>query len=66
MYDFFIEVYRLQGSELQKVGYMYRLIPVGTTFNKFNRDPDFVFKVTCKQGYRLRLDHPITSYFIYL
>lgn len=62
--DFLIEVYRLKDNPAYQGRYLYRFIPVGTTYNPFNREPDFLFKGSLKAGYSLPIDYPVKSYFI--
>jgi hypothetical protein len=61
-YDFFIEVYRLNlPGNFGEMVYLYRFIPVGTTFNAFSRIPDFSFKGKLKPGHTLGIDAPVRS-----
>lgn len=65
MSDLFIEVYRLRGqADDVNLTYLFREIPVGTTFNKFERDPEFIFKVTFKPPFKLGIDFPVQSYYM--
>lgn len=60
--DFVIEVYRLPGNyPFQQWSYLFRFIPVGTTYNKFSKEPDYVFHGRMKPRYRLGLDSPVLS-----
>jgi hypothetical protein len=58
--DLFIEVHRLQDYPAHS--YLFREIPVGTTFNAFNREPTFMWRVRLQPGFALQLDHPVSSY----
>ncbi len=57
-----IEVYRLQDTPGHS--YLFREIPIGTTFSAFDRQPDFIWKYRLRYKFRsaLVLDHPVSSY----
>lgn len=62
--DFVIEVYKFLPDKETSHRYLYRFIPVGTTFTVLAVDPVFCFKGKFHKGVSLPLDSPVKSYTI--